>query len=389
MSRATIKSEEEAASARRPIRRRRQKETMAQTSEIPEAEEISAGWLSQKLQAAGYRGAEVRAFTAETVGTGQAARCFRFALEYADPQPSFPQAIIGKFPSADPNSRQAGKEQKTYMREVNFYRHLRSRVSIQLPKCYAAEIEGDGPEFALLLEDVSPARQGDQISGCSPALARSAILGLVGLHGPSWGDAGILGLDWLDEGDPLAHSQFITGIYQAGLPHFVERCGDALTRAELDMVEAVARAPLFPSEPPVLKRRCLIHSDYRLDNMLIDESRSPPDMFIVDWQTIVVGNPMRDVAYFLGGCLLPDDRAAHETAIVGDYHAALVAAGVADYGRDECWDDYRRASFHGLMNAVVAMLFVTKTERGDRLFATMAQRHARQAVELGAGEFLS
>ena len=41
---------------------------------------------------------------------------------------------------------------------------LQSRVRIRTPRCYFAAIEGDGPEHMLLLEDLAPAVQGDQLA---------------------------------------------------------------------------------------------------------------------------------------------------------------------------------------------------------------------------------
>ena len=40
------------------------------------------------------------------------------------------------------------------------------------------------------------------------------------------------------------------------------------------------------------------------------------------------------------------------------------------------------------MMAMAAMVHVKQTERGDRLFAAMVQRHARQILDLGADRFL-
>jgi aminoglycoside/choline kinase family phosphotransferase len=356
---------------------------------IPEIDQLSAGWLGKALDASGLGSRAVTGFSLERVGTGQAAVCGRITLRYDDPQPSFPKSVVAKFPADDSASRQAAQENKTYLREVNFYRYLQARLSVRAPRCYYADIKGDGPEFVLLLEDLAPAQQGDQIGGCSPALARAAVLELVGLHAPSWREPSFIGLDWLGEGNAPGRSRSIMQVYQKALPHFMERCTAGLSAEERKLVERIAEGAEFPSEYPLLKAYCLTHNDYRADNLLIDESQGAPSLHVVDWQTLGVGNPMKDVAYFLGGCLQPTQRAAIEKELLGEYHAALIAAGVADYAWDQCWADYRRASFHGIMTAVAGAYFVTRTERGDRLFAIMAQRHARQALDVGASEFLS
>src|SRR5258708_39776454 len=48
--------------------------------------------------------------------------------------------------------------------------------------------------FVLVLADMAPAVQGDQIAGCTPQEAQLAVAALAGLHGPSWCDPVWLGL---------------------------------------------------------------------------------------------------------------------------------------------------------------------------------------------------
>ena len=77
-------------------------------------------------------------------------------------------------------------------------------------------------------------------------------------------------------------------------------------------------------------------------------------------------------------------RRQHEDDLLRAYYDDLVGAGVSDFSWDECWRDYRRATFAGLVMAVGASMLVERTERGDRMFMAMAQRHAEHALDLGA-----
>ena len=70
-----------------------------------------------------------------------------------------------------------------------------------------------------------------------------------------------------------------------------------------------------------------MHGDYRLDNLMF-----PPvgdGAVALDWQTVGVGPPARDIAYFLGNSLERAERQAHEEVLVGRYHEALRERGVA------------------------------------------------------------
>ena len=74
-------------------------------------------------------------------------------------------------------------------------------------------------------------------------------------------------------------------------------------------------------------------------------------------------------------------RREHEAALVDRYVAGLARQGV-DVDRDAIWDGYRRYAFGGLIMAIVASALVRRTDRGDEMFLTMAQRHAHQGLEL-------
>lgn len=240
----------------------------------------------------------------------------------------------------------------------------------------------------LLLEDVHPATQGDQIIGCDPSPARHIVLSLVGLHGPTWRTASLADAEWLNFSDPEEVHNAIQAFFQGVLPEFLDRYRDELSAEHKDLFRRLADSPEFPISPPLGEAFCAIHQDYRLDNLLLDSTRTPAAVTVVDWQSLTVGHPLSDVSYFLGGNLQVDQRRSVEERIVRDYHDALLDYGASGLGWAECWEAYRRASIFGLATVVFASMGVERTERGDELIATMARRHTTHALDLGAEEFL-
>jgi hypothetical protein len=353
---------------------------------IPTVESISADWLTDRLRAGGHVRAWVRGFEIARIGTGQLGKCMRFTLDLVDPDGTAPASLIGKFPSDDVLSRATGVRLGSFRKEVMFYRELQPRLAIRTPRCYFADIEGAGPHFALLLEDMRPAEQGDQLAGCSAAVARAAVMELVGLHAPSWCDEGLRGIDWLGEPDTV-WIDLMRGLYRTHLPGFIERFGRRLADDERRIIERVGTSNGAPWLP-LLTPFSLVHIDYRLDNLLIDSHRDPPRLAVVDWQSVTLGSPLNDVAYFLGAGVESAARRSVEEAIVREYHRALTGAGVRGYDWARCWGDYRRGAFAGFLVTVVAAMLVEQTERGDEMFTAMARRHSRHALDLGAEEFL-
>lgn len=353
---------------------------------IPTPDSVTASFLTECLRAAGHEGVEVVRFAAEPIGTGQIGHCLRYHLTLRGGDGSAPARLVGKFPATDRKSRVSGVLMRNYLKEVSFYRVLQARVHIRTPRCYFAAIEGPGPSFMLLLEDLAPARQGDQLQGCSVEVADAAVQELVSLHAPSWCDAELMQHAWLDPATPEM-IRFGRALYAHNVRGVLRRYGDRLELDEATVIERVGQSTAAPFEllGDVFS---LVHVDYRLDNVLIDERTSPPRVCTVDWQSVMLGNPLSDVAYFLGAGLLPDVRREAERDIVRRYHAGLCKAGVRDYSWERCWHDYRRGTFTGLVVTVIASLMVKQTERGDDMFTAMAQRHARHVLDLGADELM-
>lgn len=352
---------------------------------IADPDAVTPAWLTEVLRHSGAISGddEVASFTAESIGTGQVGANVRFTLTYGSG--SGPATVVGKFSSRDPVSQAGGVATLTYETEVAFYRELAPTVSISRPHCHFADIEHGTANVVLLMEDLAPAVQGDQIAGCTLEDATVAIDEAARLHGPRWGDPSLADLAWLNRS---GQSGGLAAMLPTMWGSFVDRY-----RATLDdvTIETGDRLPqllggLASYQPASLT---VIHYDYRLDNMLFGKSPDRP-LVVVDWQTVQLGLGASDVAYFLGNAFEPEVRRGCEEALVQRYHTALVEEhGVTGYSLEQCWDDYRRSSYASLLMAVFASMVVGQTERGDRMFMAMANRSAQMGADLDAPGILS
>ena len=348
---------------------------------------LDADGLTAALQAAGTLAPDVRITSVgtEPVGTGQMGDCLRLDLRYDGPTDA-PATIVAKLPSSDETSRATGVAMRTYEVEVRFYQELAPRLPVRAPRCHHAEIDIGSGDFVLLLEDLAPAVQGDQVAGCTVDQARLVVAEAARLHAPLWGDPSLDDLEWAVRWSPESQDA-MQAMMTVLWPNFVERYGADL---DDDVVEMggrfVQRLRSFYAHRP--EPHTVIHNDFRLDNLLFGTVAGGPPVAVVDWQTVGVGSAALDVSYFLGAGLSVEDRRAHEEDLVGEYHAALVAAGVTGYDGDRCWTDYRAFAFAGFHMAVLASMLVERTDRGDAMFLAMAGRHGRQVLDLNSEEFL-
>jgi hypothetical protein len=234
---------------------------------------------------------------------------------------------------------------------------------------------------------MAPAEQGDQIAGCTPEQAEVAVRELVGLHAPLWEHSEVLTLDWL-AGDPDGGRDMALMMLPMLWQGFGERYAEVLPAHVLE-AGGMLFEHLDAYLTPPTDARTIVHGDYRLDNLLLGPPGGPTPIAVVDWQTCMVGSGAADVAYFIGAGLLPDVRRDVELDLLHRYHDDLLAAGVGDFGWDRCWDDYRRGAWSGLLMAVGASMMVVRTDRGDRMFMAMADRHARHVLDLDAVQVIA
>jgi hypothetical protein len=349
---------------------------MTEPALVADPDLVTAEWLTEVLRHGGALddATTVTGFDFSFIGTGQVGANVRYELRYEGG--SGPSSIVCKFSSRDPQSAATGVQTLTYETEVAFYRTLASSVDISRPHCYLAALEHGTANVVLVMEDLAPAEQGDQIRGCSVEEATIAVDEAAKLHGPRWGDPTLRDLAWLDRSSTQGG---LVGMLQYVWDGFVDRYRATLDDVTLEVgPQIIASVESIRAHEPVALAP--VHSDYRLDNMLFGHPDRP--LVVVDWQTVQLGLGPSDVAYFLGNAFEADVRRGCEESLVQRYHDALVGYGVTGYSQEECWDDYRRSAFASLLMAVFASMMVGRTDRGDSMFMAMANRSAQMAVDL-------
>jgi hypothetical protein len=345
---------------------------------VDRIEDLSPAWMAEALGGAG----EIVDLNFRPIGTGQMADSFRVELVGSDDMPG---SVVVKMHAADELARLAGAS-GSYRTELGFYAELATTVAIRTPECYYATGPDDGGRFALVLEDMAPSQQGDQLMGCSAEQAAAAVINLAGLHGPRWCDPSLKDIPWLRYVSATDAAHF-EQILAESTKSFIQHYADRLAEADVDILKAFA--PKCGSWLMDRRERfSLVHGDYRLDNLLFGRHDDGISITAVDWQTLEVGNPGRDLAYFLGNSLVPEMRRAHEQDLVRAYHETLLSYGVQDYSFEACLDDYRFGHFQGPLITILAAVGLAHTERGDDMFIAMCTRACEAIRDLDSRELL-
>jgi hypothetical protein len=323
-------------------------------------EQITGEWLSGAL------GADVRAVQAVPVGTGQTGASYRLLLDWDGSSPT----CIAKLAGGDIPARH--RVAPGYRREVAFYSRLAATVDMRTARCWYDAIAEDALNFTLILEDLAPRRPGRQVDGCTLLQARDAVRSLAGLHASRWNDTSLFDLDFIPA-TTGSRAEFLGGLAVAGTEKFVVRFGGDLDPEDVVTLQESARAVgswlLIRPEP-----FAVCHGDYRLDNLMF-----PPEgdgVVAIDWQTLDIAPPVRDLAYFLATSLEAGVRRPAQDELVSLYHAGLVQRGVTNYDLTRCFEDYRLGLLQGPMITMIGYMYATgqQTIESDGMFLAMARR---------------
>lgn len=310
------------------------------------------------------------------IGTGQMSSSLRVSLT-TEPAGLLPPTVVVKRASADPASRAASRATRTYEIETSFYRDLRPRLAVNAPRCWCVRYDAADDDFLLVLDDLAPGIQGDQIAGASVDQVAAAVDELAHLHGPLWDDPSLCELPWLNRASPEQRAG-TRALLASCWPRFIDRYGDRLDAVTRRLGGDFVADPGSYFDPPE-GALTVVHGDFRLDNLLFhpDGGRAA----VVDFQTAVLGWGASDLAYLVGGSLPTEVRGAADRAMVDRWIAGLKRYGAAP---SDAWRQYRRQAWAGFIMAVVASVLVQRSERGDEMFVTMANRHAAHADDLGS-----
>ena len=186
-------------------------------------------------------------------------------------------------PAADETSRAGARFSRTYEIEASFYRDLAPDLPVRTPDCHHAAHDPETDGYVVLLEDVAPARQGDQMDGCpvptSPrrSTSWSSCRAPAGATRRSSRSRGCTG-------PARRPSTAMVALVTHAVGPFREHYTDRLDADTLALVDR-----LVPRLDGYLRARprpwTIVHGDFRADNLLFGAER----VVVVDWQTVGLG----------------------------------------------------------------------------------------------------
>ena len=333
--------------------------------------EITAAWLSSVTDWS-VDGASVEQIG---IGVGVTGALYRASLDGT----GCPESVVVKLAALDPLAAGTAVALGLYRREVTFYAELADECPITTPACFHHDIDANGEQFVIVMEDRGDTRVVDQVVGVDLADAERIVDRLADWHATWWGDTAELierGVA-VPVGSPLYPATlpalFVEGWdkLSAEVPHVVDGLEDVGKRYGDSMAATLQALDEAPTT--------LLHGDYRADNMLFD---ADDELVLLDFQILGSGSPAYDLAYFISQSLDADLAAAHERELFDRWRTRLLEHR-SDADLDGEWERYRMATLFCISYPVIAARGMDLTDpRQKALIETMMGRMRRACDDL-------
>ncbi len=207
-----------------------------------------------------------------------------------------------------PELHATGLRVHSYSIEASLYQRYSRLLSIPTPRAFFCHGDAARMQFLVVLEDLCGMDRGEpngfllrQADHLVSALARfhrsaldnPALQRLLAADGQVWPSGGY----WFGPKEMLYGGDIVRGA-----EHLLAAFGpDVFDAAEAAHVRATARdlarvASRLTSIVHTLSPRVLLHGDYKISNLFIDDADK---VFAIDWQWLGGGFPATDLAYFV------------------------------------------------------------------------------------------
>lgn len=276
-------------------------------------------------------------------------RVARVRLSYAAPGCG-PPSIIVKFQARSSDW------------EAQIYRLLSEAKVLSMPRLFGAFEHG-----TLAMEDLSPARSGSQVKGCTLQQVRDVLSMLAEIHTRFWGDLRVPSIQ--PELFALAIDVNMKQCWEPFKSRYREMLGDVAADFEWMWRNSETVSAHRLSEPTTL-----FHGDVHSENLLFRRDGKDGPV-LLDWQLAGRGLASNDISFFLVKSMTVEQRRANEERLLKGYFELLPKRVRTEYGFDHFKLDYRACVTRSMMSVVmlVGPRFVDRPDRLD-LADTLATR---------------
>lgn len=356
---------------------------MAESAFPVRPELLTVEWLDGLIRAGGDLAAGERlvSFEVKPVGEviGVLGEVVRVFLTYSAPNAG-PATLVIKFAHKNAENRQIANNTKMYEREVLFFNEVSKEVAMPMTKCYFARMDPVTGGNAVVIQDLVGYDVGDQVKGVTLDQVKMVIDAIAPLHARFYGNyrekfGHMMTIDSDEYIEGFSPGFF--GTWEQAIKNFPECFPQELLNSMPRYVAGFKRIMKEMGN----RKMTFIHGDVKMDNAMFGGGKPGLlPVIMIDWQNMMVSNPLQDLAWLAASSLKVDVRRVIEDDYLDYYRQKMAENGVEGYTIEQIRDDYDVGLlFIMSFNILIAGAFVPSSER-DRQMAIVGLERAIAAV---------
>ncbi len=340
--------------------------------------ELTPQWLTHALREGRAIGdARVVSVDVRPIGNGMAGTVVQVVLEYDREMTSAPASVIVKLQAAPGPTLEMARRLGIYEREARFYTEVAGDFPAPVPRLYYCCPSAPAC-YVLVLEDVSPASDGNLLFGCSFEQAATVLSWIGDAHAAWWESSRLETLDWLPAPNYAAASNVAAESTRKAWKIYRRKLGSGAPRNVIALGERLDGST-HVSDQLSATPCTLVHGDLRLPNVMFAPDGTP--VAIIDWQTAMRGRGAMDLAAFFLFSLNAPDRRRAEAKLLPAYIRMLEDRGIEGYSLEQCWHDYRLALIDQFSQIVLLSSLLDVDSKLDHHVANAVGARVFAAIE--------
>ena len=324
-------------------------------SNIPiNKEDISVGWLTERLSNLGYCRIDKLQLEVMTGHNPHLSQLFRVRIEYIVRTADHPDVVVLKIPPENQAIRLREAALGPYDSEAGCYQLLEEFQGFRLPRIYSLTQDIDESTACFVFEDIGPLPKGGKYAQLGLQETHRVLEFIAAYQAIFWLDESLSQHGWIRDSS-WSHlfnqnpTESALGWQAIKQDSKIEKTDGLISAGEFLGSGLINLMNVMNDRP-----NTLTHNDLHQGNILLRQSDSGFEPVVIDWQLTAYAGGTNDLAKFLMTAVPFRILSENEKNLVGYYVDCLQSMGISDYSFDECWRDYRRAQVMVLANYAIS-----------------------------------
>eukprot|EP00941_MAST-03F_sp_MAST-3F-sp1_P004488 g4488.t1 len=355
------------------------------------ASHLTAKSITELLRQGGHLEDDNSVVSVETIpfaaGEGLLSTLFRLKCTY-ECETDLPNSFVCKLSPTEVKARIICEVLGLFLTEAEYYkRDFRLYTGLDSPKCYYAGKDSFG-RFCCLLEDMAPAKTGNQVDGVEIEQATECIQIIARLHAKFRGNVeNDPKLDFVCRIDDRTYWDLVADAYKKAMKQLAKNCRkfrctnvDGFPKFGVDWFH------YWDNFMRVLRLKesrfvpTLLHGDFRAVNIFFNSPTTIGDnpgtkgVRFIDFQLLKSGFGAHELHYFLSSSLTIEKRKKEEPKLLQLYYETLVKKEV-DITFEDVVREYQMGAATPLIVWVIGANDTdTSSENGSLIVRKMLER---------------